>query len=163
MLLAFSGCGYHAGGQAVRLPADLHTLYVPAFSNVTQSYRIEQTITAAVIRELRSRTNYRIVTNNNDGTADAALTGVVTLAIATPLTYDSQTGRISSSLVTLTMKASLVSKSGKVLWDNPNYVYREQYEVSNELPSFFEEKSPALDRVATDFSRALVSNILEAY
>ena len=55
----------------------LHTIYVPTFTNVTQSYRIEQTFTAAVVRELRSRTNYRIVTTN-DGTADATLNGTVT-------------------------------------------------------------------------------------
>ena len=51
----FSGCGYHAGGQAVRLPTDLHTLYVPTFVNGTSIYRIEQTITEDVIRELRNR------------------------------------------------------------------------------------------------------------
>ncbi len=32
------GCGYHTGGQAVRLPSDVHTLYVPVFANVTQFY-----------------------------------------------------------------------------------------------------------------------------
>jgi outer membrane lipopolysaccharide assembly protein LptE/RlpB len=162
LTLSTAGCGYHAGGQAVRLPSDLHTLYVPAFTNVTQSYRVEQLLTAAVIAELRSRTNYRVETAN-DGKADATLTGVVTSAYATPLTYDSVTGRVSSSVVTIQMKASLVDSKGKVLWDNPNYIYREQYEVSNELTSFFEEKSPAVQRVANQFARTLVNNILEAY
>lgn len=162
LLLGLGGCGYHTGGQAVRLPANIKTLYVPAFVNVTQTYRIEQTLTAAVITELRSRTNYRIAITN-DGTADATLNGAVTFAVTTPLTYDSQTGRVSSSVVTIQMKASLVDNKGKVLWDNPNFIYREQYEVSNELTSFFEEKSPALDRVAEQFARTLVNNIVEAY
>jgi Lipopolysaccharide-assembly len=160
--LATMGCGYHTGGKAVRLPSDLHTLYVPTFINGTSIYRIEQTITADVIRELRSRTNYRVVTTN-DGDADATLNGTVTAAIISPLTYDPTTGRISSGMVTVTMKASLVSSKGKVLWENPNYLYREQYQVSRDAPSFFEEEEPALGRVANSFAQSLVSDILEAY
>jgi hypothetical protein len=162
LLLAIVGCGYHTAGNAVRLPTDLHTLYVPTFVNGTSIYRIEQTITEDVIRELRSRTNYRIVTTNN-GDADATLNGTVTSALITPLTYDPATGRISSGMVSLTMKASLVDSKGKVLWENPNYIYREQYQVSRDAPSFFEEEEPALGRVANSFARSLVSDILEAY
>ena len=160
--LAFAGCGYHTSGHAVRLPDTVHTIYVPMFANTTQTFRVEQTITTAVVQELRSRTSYRIVTSN-DGTADATLTGVVNYTSNAPLTYDSVTGRISSSLITVGAKASLVSQSGKVLWDNPNYVYREQYQVSRDVASFFDESNPAFQRVATEFAKSLVSNILEAY
>jgi len=161
-LLALSGCGYHTSAHAVRLPADMHTIYVPAFSNLTHTYHIEEILTAAVVRELRSRTNYRIVTSN-DGAADATLNGsVLSLAIA-PLTYNSQTGGISSSLVFISIRTSLVSRKGKVLWDNPNMLYREQYQIATEGPSFFEEEGPALDRLAADFSQTLVSDMLEAY
>ena len=160
--LAFAGCGYHTSGHAVRLPDTVHTIYVPMFGNTTQTFRVEQTITTAVVQELRSRTSYRIVTSN-DGTADATLTGVVNYTSNSPLTYDSVTGRISSSLITVGAKASLVSQSGKVLWDNPNYVYREQYQVSRDVASFFDESNPAFQRVANEFAKSLVSNILEAY
>ncbi len=162
LLLGVVGCGYHTSGNAVRLPTDLHTLYVPAFTNSTQTYGVEQTLTAAVVRELRSRTNYRII-SSNDGTADATLSGVVTSAGTAPLTYDSVTGRISSGMVTVTMSVKLVNRNGKELWSNPNYLYREQYQVSTDAASFFEEEGPALERVAKDFSHSLVSDILEAY
>jgi hypothetical protein len=163
LLLASGGCGYHTGGQAVRLPSNLHTLYVPAFVNSTSIYRIEQTITEDVIRELHDRTNYRIVTTNADGSADATLNGTVTGATISPMTYDPATGRISSGMVSLSMKASLVTNKGKVLWENPNYLYREQYQVSRDAPSFFEEEEPALGRIANSFAKSLVSDILEAY
>jgi len=42
------------------------------------------------------------------------------------------------------MKVSLVDREGKILFQNPSYVFREQYQVSQELSSFFEEDSPAL-------------------
>ena len=68
------GCGYHTSGHSVRLPSDVHTIYVPMFQNTTPAFRIEQTLTAAVVQELRSRTNFQVVTTH-DGTADATLKG----------------------------------------------------------------------------------------
>jgi hypothetical protein len=77
--------------------------------------------------------------------------------------YDSVTGRASTGLVTIIVKVTLTARDGRVLYSNPNYVFRDQYQISNELASFFEEQGPALDRVSRDFSRTLVSNILEAF
>ena len=162
VLLVATSCGYHTSAHGVRLPADMHTIYVPAFANATTTYHIEQILTAAVVRELRSRTNYRIV-STSDGTVDATLNGTVLTAVYYPLTYNSQTGGVSSSVVVVIAKASLVSSKGKVLWDNPSMVYREQYQIANNGTNFFEEESPALDRVASSFSQTLVSDMLEAY
>ena len=162
-LLVIAGCGYHTGGHMVRLPSDVHTIYVPMFQNSTQTFRVEQTLTAAVVQELRSRTEFHVVTTNDGDTADATLKGLVNYTANSPLTYDSVTGRISSSVVTIAMKVSLVSKTGKVLWDNPNYIYREQYQVSRDVASFFDESNPAFLRIAKEFGKALVSNIVEAY
>jgi len=162
-LFAVPGCGYHTSGHMVRLPSNLHTIYVPMFQNATQTFRVEQTLTAAVVQELRSRTEFQVVTTNDGDTADATLKGLVTNTSNFPLTYDSVTGRISSSVVTIGMKVSLVSKSGKVLWDNPNYGYSEQYQVSRDAASFFDESNPAFLRISQKFAKSLVSNIVEAY
>ena len=162
-MFAMAGCGYHTSGHMVRLPSDIHTIYVPMFQNTTQTFRVEQTLTAAVVQELRSRTEFRVVTRNDGDTADATLKGLVNYTSNTPLTYDSVTGRISSSVVTISMKVSLISKSGKVLWGNPNYMYREQYQVSRDVASFFDESNPAFLRIANEFAKSLVSNIVEAY
>lgn len=162
-LVVCVGCGYHASGSAVRLPGDVRTIYVPMFENTTQTFRVEQVMTAAVVQELRSRTNFHVVSSNEDGIADATLNGLVNYTSNTPLTYDSVTGRISSSLITVGVKVSLVSKSGKVLWENPNFTYREQYQVSRDASSFFDESNPAFLRVAKEFAKSLVSDIVEAY
>lgn len=162
-MFALAGCGYHTSGGPSRLPDNIHTIYVPMFQNTTQTFRVEQVMTAAVVQELHSRTNFRVVTSNDDGTADATLNGTVNYTANTPLTFDSVTGRISSSLITIGMKVSLVSTSGKVLWDNPNLSYREQYQVSRDAASFFDESNPAFLRVAKQFAKSLVSNLVEAY
>ena len=160
--LTFTSCGYHQAGKAVRVPASIQTIAIPAFVNQTQTYRIEQTMTAAVVREFVSRTKYRIL-NDESKEADATLRGFVVSTQLSPLTYDSQTGRASSALVTVHLKVTLTDKNGKVIYDNPNYVVREQYQVSREISSFFEEESPAVERLSRDMARTLVADILENY
>jgi len=118
-------------------------------------------LTHDVVREFLGRTKYRVITSTTD--ADATLKGTVLSAQASPLTYDAQSGRISSAVVTVTMKVTLTDKTGRVLFENLNYTFREQYQVSREVTSFFEEETPALQRMSQDFARTLVSDILEAF
>lgn len=161
-LLLTAACGYHTSGHANRLPTDLHTIYVPGIANSSQTYHVGQTFTEAIVQELRSRTNYRIITTN-DGTADATLSGTITSVYIAPLTYDSVTGRISSSLVVVGLNAGLTAKDGKTLWSNPNFLYREQYQESVDAASFFEEATPAVQRMANSFAKTLVANMMEAF
>ncbi len=163
ILVVLTSCGYHTStGTVAKTLPQVHTLAVPAFTNQTRTYRVEQILTSAVVRELTTRTQYKII-NEADPDADATLKGYVVTTQSTPVTYDSQTGRASSSLVTVTMKVSLVDKKGTVLFENPNYVFREEYQISSQVSSFFEEESPALDRLSRDFARSLVSTILEGF
>lgn len=162
LALLATSCGYSSAGHASKLPNQVRTIAVPAFVNKTQTYKIEQVLTAAVVREFTTRTNYHVA-NQETQDADATLRGTVVATELAPLTYDSRTGRASSALITVTMKVQMVDKAGKVLFDNPNYVYREQYQISREVSSFFEEESPAVDRLARDFARSLVANVLEGF
>jgi outer membrane lipopolysaccharide assembly protein LptE/RlpB len=162
LLAGAAGCGYHTAGHAVQLPENVKTIAVPAFTNVTTTYRIEQTLTASVVREFITRTRYHIL-NDSGEAADATLRGTVLSTSSTPLTYNSATGQAASVLVVVSMKVSLTDRQGKVLYQNPSYLFREQYEVSQDLASFFEEDSPAFRRLSEDFARTLVSNILEGF
>lgn len=162
LLLIATGCGYHNANTAVRLPSDLHTIYFPGIANASSTYRIGTTFSEAVVRVLRDRTNYRII-SKDDGTADATLSGNITNVFLTPLTYDSVTGGITSSMVVVSLNAKLVGKDGKVYWSNPNFTYREQYQESTSAASFFDESGPAIQRVANSFADTLVANILESF
>ena len=163
LCLLLTACGYHTSNSAkVNLPAGINTIAVPIFANKTQSYRAEEVLTQAVVREFTSRSPYKIV-NQDNGTADAVLHGTVTIVNTYPLTYDSQTGRQSSAIVQINMSMRLVDKHGKTLFDNPNYMFREQYQVSREVTSFFDESPPAVDRLSRDFARTLVAEILEGF
>jgi len=168
------GCGYHTAGHVVQLPDNVKTIAVPAFKNETLTYRIEQMLTASVVREFTTRTHYSVVRefttrthyrilNDTGADADATLRGTVLSTTASPLTYDTSTGQAASILVVVSMKVVLTDRNGKVLYQNPAYLFREQYEVSQDLTSFFEEDSPAFRRLSHDFARTLVSNILEGF
>lgn len=161
-VLAFSSCGYHTAGKGTRLPESIRTIAIPTFTNKTQTYRIETVLTNAVVREFNTRTKYRIL-NEPRSDADATLTGTVIGTELAPVTYDSKTGRASTALVTVTMQMSLKDRAGRSIYENSRYVFREQYQVSRELSSFFEEEGMALDRLSRDFARTLVSNVLEAF
>jgi outer membrane lipopolysaccharide assembly protein LptE/RlpB len=162
LLLMSTGCGYHTAGQGGQLPEAVRTIAVPAFKNETTTYRIEQMLTSSVVREFTTRTHYRIL-NDPGEAADATLNGTVLSTTASPLAYDTATGRAASVMVVVSIKVILADRSGKVLYQNPAYVFREQYEVSQDLPSFFEEDSPAFRRLSQDFARTLVANILEGF
>jgi outer membrane lipopolysaccharide assembly protein LptE/RlpB len=162
LLLATTACGYHTAGHAAQLPENVKTIAIPAFVNVTTTYRIEQMLTSSVVREFTTRTHYHIL-NEPGEAADATLRGTVISTSASPLTYNSATGQAASVLVVVSMKVSLTDRQGKVLYQNPSYLFREQYEVSQDLASFFEEDSPAYRRLSQDFARTLVSNILEGF
>lgn len=162
LLTASTGCGYHTVGHTAQIPENVKTIAVPAFVNQTRTYHIEQWLTSSVVREFTTRTNYHILNDSNEA-ADATLRGTVLSASSTPLTYNSSTGQAASVLVVVSMSISLTDKGGKVLYQNPAYLFREQYEVSQDLTSFFQEDSPAFQRLSRDFAQTLVSNILEGF
>ena len=161
-LLALSGCGYHTLGAATHLPPDVKTISVPLFATRTEAYHTETAMTNAVIRELASRTRYRITPVEGTG-ADAVLHGTILKETVAPLTYNSSTQQSSSFLITIIVSVTLVGPDGKVLFQNPNYVYREQYQTTTDLATFIQEDPAAVDRISRAFARQLVGDVLESF
>lgn len=161
-LVAVSGCGYHTVNAAVHLPRNVRVLAIPSFKNNTNSYQTQAVFTQAVIHEFNSRTAYRIVAGE-DADADATLRGTITSFQIIPLTYDNTNGQTSSYLVTITARLALVDREGKTIWQNPSYLFRQQYEQDQDLASFVEEDSAATRRLAREFASAAVADILESF
>ena len=135
---------------------------MPAFKNLSSTYRIEQQVTSAVSRELLERTHYRILPNPPD--ADAVLTGTIKEVRARAITFDINTGRATSLQVQVTAEVKLQDRhSHKLLFSNSNFVFREEYQVSESPSALFEEDKPALDRLSRDLARTLVTDILENF
>src|SRR5580698_8534067 len=132
-LSALSGCGYHTLGAATHLPPGVSTIAVPEFATRTETSGTETALTEAVIREFAARTRYRI-TPNPDADADATLRGTILKQSTSPLTYNAATQQSSSFLITVVASVTLTSKDGRVLFQNKNYVFREQCQSTTNLP-----------------------------
>jgi outer membrane lipopolysaccharide assembly protein LptE/RlpB len=162
LVICLTGCGYHQAGSATHIPATVHTLAVPIFATKAQAYHTEMLFTQATIRELNTRTKYRII-NNDTTDADATLRGTILAQTVAPLTYDATSGQTSSYLVTITAKVVLTAHDGHTLYQNNSIVFREQYQSTQDLSGFIQEDSPAVRRVAKDFAQGLVSDMLESF
>ena len=157
-----NGCGYHVAGRAANLPSEWKTIAIPAFKNDTTRYRLEQRFTAAVIRQFLERTKYHVV--QDPASADAVLHGEILTIETAPMIFDATTGQVTTSLVTVHTKVLLVdNQSQKTVYENDDMVFRDEYQISSDVQSFFEEQDPALERMARDFSAQLVSNVTEKF
>ena len=161
-LAAVTGCGYHAVGSASHLPPNVRTLSVPVFGTRTEAYHTEVVMTNAVIREIAARTRFRI-TPDASPDADAVLHGTILKEAVTPLTYNASTQESSSFLLTMVISVTLSARDGKILYENKNYVFRQQYQSTTDLPTFLQENPAAFERLSRDFARALVADVLEGF
>jgi outer membrane lipopolysaccharide assembly protein LptE/RlpB len=160
VVMGFSGCGYHMLGAATHLPPDLKTLSVPLFATRTEAYHTETVMTDAVIREFAARTRFR-VTPVESPDADAVLHGTILKEAVAPLTYNASTQQSSSFLITIQASVTLSGRDGKILYQNNNYVYREQYQSTTDLATFIQEDPAAVERLSRAFARQLVADVLE--
>ena len=161
-LLWLGGCGYHTLGAATHLPPDVKTLAIPVFTNHTDFNGTGRAMTEAVIREFVTRTNFRVIPEASPD-ADAVLDGTILKEVVTPLTYNTITQQSSSFLITVVVSVTLKDRNGKILYQDKNYVYRQQYESTTDLPTFINEDPAAIQRLSGDFARQLVSDVLEGF
>lgn len=158
----FAACGYHVAGKTSSWPSEWSTIAIPSFKNDTTRYRIEQRFTEAVIREFISRTKYRI-TQDTAG-ADGVLHGEIVSIDTNPVLFNSTTGEVQTMIVTIHVKVQLIDNhTSKEVYENADMVFRDEYQISSDVPSFFEEQSPALGRMSRDFAARLVSNVMENF
>jgi Lipopolysaccharide-assembly len=160
LALTLAACGYRLAGKATAIPASIDSVAIPVFVNKTMKYRLEQRLTSAVVDEFVARTPYRVVPEPS--AAKALLTGEVIEFTSTPVIFAGGAG--STFLVTVRMRVSLKDLSTqKLLFENNNFFFREEFEISRDSREFFPEEGPAMDRLAKEFSRTLVSSILESF
>jgi hypothetical protein len=161
-----SGCGYSLAGRGSFLPEYIRTIGVPQFGNNTPVFDIEQRITDKVRSELIGRGRYKVEPNRTG--VDGLLTGEIMAITLTPAAFNDQQQATRYAL-TLVVKVEFRDlKTDKVLWSNPGMQFTEQYDVATittglDVTAFFGQDVNAVERLATEFARALVSAILEAF
>jgi hypothetical protein len=166
MAVTAPACGYTLAGRGSFLPASIKTIGVPQFANRTSLYQIEQILTDRVRTEFIGRGKFKVLPQEAD--VDAVLAGEITGVSLTPSSFNQQQ-QATRYTIAVTAKLTFTEVATKrVLWENPSLVFREEYEVTNatsaiDPSAFFGQEANALERVASDFARTVVSAILEAF
>jgi hypothetical protein len=169
--LVSNGCGYALAGRGNFLPSYIRTIGVPNFENHTSFFQMAQLVTDKVRTEFIGRGNYKIVPEAVG--ADAVLVGAVTNVMIVPTNFSAQQ---QASNYTITVTANIQLRDAQkdvVLWSNPSISIREEYDATSSLSNdptapvdptaFFTQESNALERISSEFSRSVVSAILEAF
>lgn len=167
VLAALAGCGYSLAGRGAFLPDYIRTIAVPQFTNATNVFDVERRVTERVHAELIGRGRYTVEPVQRAG-VDAVLTGTISSISMTPVAFDQQQ-QASRYVLTLTAQIEFKDlKTEKVLWSNPAMQFREEFEPTTgtavaDAADFFGQDTNALDRIATEFARSVVSSLLEAF
>ena len=165
-VLAGSGCGYSLAGRGSFLPAYIRNIGVPAFTNNTPVFDVDRRVTDRVRAELSGRGKYKVFPTEPGN--DAVLTGEISSITISPVSFNQQQQASRYALVMSARVEFKDLKSGKVLWSNPAMQFREEFEPSTgsnvaDASAFFGQDVNALDRLATEFARSVVSALLEAF
>jgi hypothetical protein len=161
-----SSCGYSLAGRGAFLPAYIKIVGVPTFTNRTAIFNLETTLTQKVRAEFIGRGKYQILPQATG--VDALLTGEVTNVSIVPASFAANQ-LASRYALTMTARIELRDmRENKVLWENPAVTFRQEYEATSgrtsvDAAAFFQQDTNALDRMASEFARTIVSAILEAF
>ena len=164
--VAMSGCGYSLAGRGSFLPPYIKTIGVPLFANNTPVFNIEQRVTDRVRSELIGRGRYKVETGRTG--VDAVLIGEIVSVVGAPAAFNPQQQATRYAVPMVVRVEFRDLKTDKILWSNPGMQFTEQYDVTTvttglDANAFLGQDANALERLATEFARALVSAILEAF
>jgi hypothetical protein len=158
----FGPCGYERAGKGQALPDHIRTISIQTFRNDSLRYRVEQKFTAALIDEMLHRTSrFKLV--SDPAAADATVSGNIRNFGVRHVLLDNN-GRTRVFEITIT--AGMVVRdqtANKVIFDNQRIVFRGEYELSDDPRSFFSEEDPAVDRLARDFAKSVLSTVMEGF
>jgi hypothetical protein len=165
-VLVSPGCGYALAGRGSFLPAYIETIGIPEFGNTTPYELVEQVLTERVRSEFIGRGKYKVLPQRTG--VDAVLTGEITGITIAPAAF-TQEQTASRYIISVIARLEFRDlKTNSVLWDNPALVFREEYQATQGLDgldpnAFFGQEADAMERVAQEFARSVVSGILEAF
>lgn len=166
LVVSASACGYALAGRGSFLPDYIRVVGIPAFENKTAMFDMDRVLTEAVRTEFAGRGRYTVRPGVDN--VDAILTGIITSVRSEPIAFTSGS---QASRVAIVVVASFEFKdvrTNKVIWSNTALQFREEYDTatsatSGDAAAFFGQNTNALQRLAQNFSRSVVTSILEAF
>lgn len=153
---------YKPVGRGDGLPKHIKSLAIPPFQNPSLRFKVEQRFTAAVVDEALRRSRALHVTSTAEG-ADAVMLGTIKAFTFRPVLLD-DLGRARLFEVAITIGLTVRDQTkNKILFQNQNFILRGEYEIAGDPKTFFSEEGPAVDRIAKDFAKSVMTTILEGF
>jgi hypothetical protein len=144
------------------MPSHIRTIAVPAFQNQALRYRVETRFTDAVMNEIIRRGKGLRVQSQTEG-ADAEVDGVIKSFGFGGVLLDTR-GRARIFEVNITAAVTVRDRvRNRVLYDNQNFVFRSEFEFTDDPRSFFNEEDPAIERMSRVFAESLVSTLVNGF
>ncbi len=161
LLCAAAGCGYGLVGRTSNLPEDVRTIFVENLQNQTTRSQIDQILTRAITDEFVTRQRFDVVAERSG--ADAILSGSVTTFRVRPVTFNAD-GRAREYEIMIMAKMEFKRNGAdEILWQNPAYLFRENYELQLEAGEFLDTEDEAMVEVARKFAETMVIDLLEGF
>lgn len=156
------GCGYALVGQGSNIPPDVKIIFLEPLENLTRRAQIDQILGQAIADEVVLRGRFDLASNAEN--SQAVLSGKITNFIVTPVRFDNQ-GLAEEYEVSIMAAMDFGrSDSEEMLWRNPNYIFRTNYQLDEEdLTSFFDREILAIDAVSIIFAQTLLTDLMEGF
>ena len=158
---SMASCGYALIGTGSFLPDYIQTVAIPTFANTTPRFEVEVRITDAVTREFVSRGNFTMVAD--PAGANAELTGTITAFDVTPIGLNPDE-EATNFLVQIRAQVNFRDLvQNEILYSNNSFYFRQEFEIETDPTALSDLSNVAVDEIAEEFARTVVSSILEGF
>jgi len=124
LMTIFQSCGYHFSGEGLGPKPELKRIAIPIFENNTSEPGLEGQFTAALRKEFILRSQLQVVPVEE---AEAIFHGRITNIMTSRVAQRGVQQTIESRLyITVNIRCVEV-KTGKVIWQDPQYTYYRTY------------------------------------
>jgi hypothetical protein len=155
--LVAGGCGYTVGGQ---LPANVKTIAVPMFKNLTQQPAVEDVVTSAVVSAF-TNTGIKVVPVQQ---ADSILEGEITEYNVQSIAYDSSS---NAEVFRLRMRLNLQFRdvrNNTMIWRQDGLEDRADFRSRGDVAqTISQERTGAVTQAAVEIARRIVSLALDRF
>lgn len=155
--LLAGGCGYTVGGK---LPADVKTIAVPMFKNLTPQPAVEDVMTSAVVAAF-ANTGIKVVPVQD---ADSILEGEIVEYNVQSIAYDSS---INAAVFRLRMRLNLQFRDVRhntMIWRQEGIEDRADFRSQGDVAqTISQERTGAVTQAAAEIARRIVSLTLDRF
>jgi Lipopolysaccharide-assembly len=165
---ALQGCGYALEGRGISVDPSIKKIGVPLFKDQTGKPGLDQKITEKVIEELLRKGRFDVIESATgvDAVVEGTLLNYTSQAIGFNRGGESSGNRSEASRYVALLTAKVrYAKTGvtQPLWEADGFTARDEYDIGEDADSYFDREEQALDRIAVNFAKAVVSAMLEAF